>query len=164
MCWVHRYIGVQIELGVHFPCKIEHFGEPVVCCQICNLINFIRTQIPRFQKISLKSGNSAVICVIESFCKEYCFFSKLGYFLWNTFLFYLNLSWLTKQNISLAVSLLLFNLYGSYELVNSISFEFCGTTVIQVISSFNFFRNLKFDIRKFFKVLFTCRIIKLNQS
>ena len=42
--------------------------------------------------------------------------SKLGYFWWNTFLFHFNLSWLTKQNISLrsmllAVSLLLYNLY-----------------------------------------------------
>ena len=102
------------------PWQIENFGEPLVCCQICNLVNFIVTQTPRFQKISLKSGNNAVICVIESYCKEKCFFfglvSKLGYFWLNIFLFYFNLRWLAKQNISLrsmlvAVSLL-YNLYG----------------------------------------------------
>ena len=58
----------------------------------------------------MKSGNSAVICVIESFCNEYCCFlglvSKLGYF-------YLNLSWLTKQNNSFCSwqCLILYNLY-----------------------------------------------------
>ena len=81
---LRRYIAVQIEPRGRLPKPIEHFGEPVVCCQICNLANFNITLIPRFQKISLKSGNSASICVIESFCKGNCFFfgliSKLGYF------------------------------------------------------------------------------------
>ena len=41
------------------------------------------------------------------------------YHRWNIFLFYLNLSWRTKQNISLksllfGVTLLLYNLYGVY--------------------------------------------------
>ena len=74
----------------------------------------------KVQKNSLKSGNSAIICLIESFCKVNSFFfglvSKLGYFLWYKFLFNLNFGWLTKQHISLrsmlsAVSLLLYNLY-----------------------------------------------------
>ena len=83
-CATHRNIVLQIEPQGQLPWQIEHFGEPVVCCQICNLVNFIISHIPRSPKKSLKSGNSAVICVIKRVCKEYCFFfglvSKLGYF------------------------------------------------------------------------------------
>ena len=63
----------------HIPWQMEHFGEPVVCCQIGYLLDFIITQIPRVQKMSIKSVNSAVIYFIESFCKENWFFKKAYY-------------------------------------------------------------------------------------
>ena len=60
-----------MEPQSQLPWQIEHFGEPVVCCQICNTVNFLTTQIPMFQKLKLKFDNSAFKCFIESF-EEHC--------------------------------------------------------------------------------------------
>ena len=98
--------------------QVEHFGEPVIFCQISNIFNFLSTLIPRFQKKLTTVHSNVLLMTLLKGNVFYLGWSKSQVVFKTTiFLFHLSLSWLTKHSIILisillAVFLLLYNFFG----------------------------------------------------